>query len=185
MGAAPLTQNCLESKKVCRKLGDVDVDEANFWIAIFVNKWLWWLVPSFWDNKSKQSTNVTVPITKDLIKLIAEAKSHGQLFHATGGSHLNNDNFFKAMEAPVQAKKASNWKMRKRRGCNSKYRGWREGNFGNEQADRPIKCNWAGEVVTWAQCPKKQDGEQKRIESNTKFKSTATTFSMMGSCQWG
>ncbi len=58
--------------------------------------------------------------------------------------------------------------------------GWREGDFGFEQADGPNNFNWAGEVVTWAQCPKKQDGEQKRIESNTKFKSTATAFQWWG-----
>ncbi len=39
-----------------------------------------------------------------------------------------------------------------------------------------------------SQFPKKRDGKQKwkadKMESNTKFKSTAAAFSKMGSCQW-
>ncbi len=55
-------------------------------------------------KKSNQSTNVTVTITKDQVKLITIVKSHGKLFHATDSSHLTSNDFFKEMEVPVQEK---------------------------------------------------------------------------------
>ncbi len=51
-------------------------------------------------KKSKQSTD----IKNNRINFFAEAKSHGQLFHDTCGSHLTSDNFFKELEMTVLAK---------------------------------------------------------------------------------
>ncbi len=48
---------------------------------------------------------MTVLITKDQAKLVGEAKSHGQLFNATGDSHQTIDDDFNAMEVPVQVNK--------------------------------------------------------------------------------
>ncbi len=62
-------------------------------------------------KKSKQSTD----IKNNRIKFFAEAKSHGQLFHATCGSHLTSDNFFKALEMPVWAKKVKQLEDDKKR----------------------------------------------------------------------
>ncbi len=76
-----------------------------FELLFFVNKWSWWLGPLRCSKKMKKTANVTVPIKMDQIKLIAEAKPQGELFHATGSSHLTGDDFFKAMEVPVWAKK--------------------------------------------------------------------------------
>ena len=42
------------------------------------------------------TTTVTVPQTKALIEAIAAAKAAGQFFNATGGSHLNSDDYFKS-----------------------------------------------------------------------------------------
>ena len=44
----------------------------------------------------KTTPAVTVPNTKERIKAIRNAKSSGQMFYATGGQHLNSDDFFKA-----------------------------------------------------------------------------------------
>ena len=43
-----------------------------------------------------KTTTVIVPQTKARIEAIAAAKSVGRLFHATGGSHLNYDDYFKS-----------------------------------------------------------------------------------------
>ena len=37
-----------------------------------------------------------MPHKKARIEAIAAAKAAGQLFHATGGSHLNSDEYFKS-----------------------------------------------------------------------------------------
>ena len=46
-------------------------------------------------SKAK-TTTVNVPQTKARIESIAAAKAAGQFFHATGGSHLNSDDYFKS-----------------------------------------------------------------------------------------
>ena len=43
-----------------------------------------------------KTITVTVPQTKARIEAVDAAKYAGQLFHATGGSHLNSDYYFKS-----------------------------------------------------------------------------------------
>ncbi len=47
---------------------------------------------------------MTVPHSQEQIILLAQAKTHGQKFVATGGGHLTSDDFFKAMEVGVWKK---------------------------------------------------------------------------------
>jgi len=44
----------------------------------------------------KKLPAVSVPQSKERVKAIRNAKASGQLFHATGGQHLNSDKFFQA-----------------------------------------------------------------------------------------
>jgi len=58
---------------------------------------------------------LTTPHSLERVALMAEAKSHGQLFCATGGSHVTSDNFFKAMEVPIRKKQIKEMEEDKKR----------------------------------------------------------------------
>ncbi len=140
-------------------------------------------------KKSKLSTNVTVPITNDRIKLIAEAKSHGQLFPATGGSHLTSDNFFKAMEVPVWAKKVKQFEDDNKRRLQlekNKIKG-KEVLAMNKPTEQ-LNATDLEKLLLWHNVPKKELGNKreklKKINRNTKFKPTATVVLTMGLCRW-
>ena len=44
---------------------------------------------------------IIVPHTKENIEVLTEASSHGQIFFATGGTHVTADDLFCAAEVPV------------------------------------------------------------------------------------
>ena len=55
-------------------------------------------------NKQKVTAPVTRPNSRERIKVLARVKTHGALFHATGGGHITHDDFFLSMEISVREK---------------------------------------------------------------------------------
>ena len=114
IGAAPLTRKCLSDSKVRRELGDADDDmnalmiglqEANdVATALLIRRGFDGTQLAVTVNQVRKKKNVTVPHSKERYLLLAKAKSHGEKFTATGGSHLTSDDFFKSLEVPVREK---------------------------------------------------------------------------------
>ena len=52
-------------------------------------------------EKAADLLPITVPHTKEKIKLLENASSHGQTFFATVGTYDTSDDFFCAVEVPV------------------------------------------------------------------------------------
>jgi len=62
----------------------------------------------------KKLPAVTLPQTKERIKAIRNAKASGQLFHATGGQHLNSDDFFQARALIEREESVSKFEKKKK-----------------------------------------------------------------------
>ncbi len=107
----------------------------------------------------------------DQIKLIAEAKPQGELFHATGSSHLTGDDFFKAMEVPVWAKKIKQLKdeKKKRLQLEKNEAEGKEVLPVNNQMDY-LDVIELEKLLIWHNVPKKEMGNKK--EKLRKWKST-------------
>ena len=109
-GAVPLTRLPLESPQVRHELtldGETESKEAmhlkeiaqanKFHCEVLTaNGYLGASLFKQAPRMKKKLPAVTIPQTKERIKAIRNAKASGQLFHATGGQHLNSDEFFKA-----------------------------------------------------------------------------------------
>jgi len=61
----------------------------------------------------KTTPAIMVANTKERIKAIRYAKSSGQMFYATGGQHLNSDDFFRARALAEREGQASSLKKKK------------------------------------------------------------------------
>ena len=46
-------------------------------------------------NILTKKNKTTVPETRERIKLLSAATSHGAIFHATGGGHITSDDMFR------------------------------------------------------------------------------------------
>ena len=49
------------------------------------------------EDNDEEGGEVTVPHTQEQIDLLSEAKTHGQIFAATGGDHLTSNDIFKGL----------------------------------------------------------------------------------------
>mmetsp|Transcript_448 Transcript_448/g.897 ORF Transcript_448/g.897 Transcript_448/m.897 type:complete len:213 (+) Transcript_448:207-845(+) len=58
---------------------------------------------------------LTVPHSRERIALIAESKSHGSLFLATGGAHITGDDFFKAAASNKRKEEISKMEVEKKK----------------------------------------------------------------------
>lgn len=66
-------------------------------------------------NVVKQKTlAVTRPQTKERLEAIVEAKSAGGIFHATGGEHLNSDDYFKSRALIKRRKEIEEFEKKKK-----------------------------------------------------------------------
>jgi DNA-binding transcriptional MerR regulator len=114
-GAVPLTRLPLQSKEVRRELPpstsqeeeEKDPEVLRIKSLADLNVFFCeFLANNGYDGKPLQkqapkrvtSVAVTEPLSQERIEAIKQAKTAGQLFHATGGRHLNSDEFFKARE---------------------------------------------------------------------------------------
>ena len=113
VGAAPLTMKCPESDKVRHELTE-DNDDDNPLAEVyrtmqaqndFIVAWLnsnglsdKHMVAKVNRKKEEFDIPLTAPKTKEQQQQIVKAKSHGQLFMATQGSHFGTNNMFHATE---------------------------------------------------------------------------------------
>jgi len=121
VGAAPLTEACLNSEKVRHEAG-VDGDPL---VAMLRNMQLHNdtcclllrrrgysadLLSAKLDEREAQTNEVTEPNTKERVEALAKATTHGERFHVTGGSHHTSDDMFKSAEMD-----------NRRRGCSRRF----------------------------------------------------------------
>ena len=107
VGAAPLTMACLSSDQV-RQESDHDPLNSNYTRIQDANTLACGLLNSKgYDGnqlmaKLKKSVyfrrEVTVPHSQERIEALSKAKTHGERFFVTGGSHATSDDVFKAAE---------------------------------------------------------------------------------------
>jgi hypothetical protein len=107
VGAIPLSRKCLQSRKVRRSIGDGDDEQKD--VALLVQEHNTIACSALclagyngfamkMTIKPDKSTKViTVPHTQERIELLSEAKTHGQIFAATGGDHLTSNDIFKGL----------------------------------------------------------------------------------------
>jgi len=109
-GAVPLTRLPLESSQVRHELtfeGNVDSKESQrlrdlaqanqiHCDILTTNGFYGGALNKGAPKMKKKLSAVSVPQSKERITAIRNAKASGQLFHATGGRHLNSDDFFQA-----------------------------------------------------------------------------------------
>ena len=107
VGAVPLSRKCLQSPKVRRSIGDGDDDQQALVHLIVEHNVIacnaLTLEGFNGDNmkitlKSIERTTVlTVPHPQERIQLLSQAKTHGNIFAATGGVHLTANDIFKGI----------------------------------------------------------------------------------------
>ena len=107
VGAAPLTMSCLDSDQVRQDSDEDPLHSTYNKIQARNNLACDLLITKLYDGnqlrgKMKQSlysTRVlTVPHSQERIEALAKAKTHGERFFVTGGSHATCDDVFKAAE---------------------------------------------------------------------------------------
>ena len=115
VGAAPYTRACLTDKKVRRELGDADdgmnalmisLQEGNITVCALL-KTMGYCANHLQVQVKQVRTEKKKVTASHLLErqhLLSQAKSHGEKFTVTGGSHLTHDDMFVAMEIPVKNK---------------------------------------------------------------------------------
>ena len=104
VGAVPLSRKCLQSPKVRRSTGDGDDDQQALVHLIVEHNVIACnalTMEGYTGNMMKitlkpieHMTCVTLPHMQDQIELLCQAKSHGNIFAATGGVHLTSNDIF-------------------------------------------------------------------------------------------
>ncbi len=109
-----MTRKCLDSDKVRREFGDEEdemkevmkrIQEQNDQCTFFLTR-------NGYDgsvlactlNEKKVTAPVTRPNIQQRIEILAKARTHRALFHASGGGHITHDDFFKSMQISVREK---------------------------------------------------------------------------------
>jgi hypothetical protein len=107
VGAVPLSRKCLQSPKVRRSIGDGDEDQQALVSLIVEHNVIACNALSLEGYngdvmkitlKPVERTRVlTVPHSQERIELLSRAKTHGNIFTATGGVHLTANDIFKGI----------------------------------------------------------------------------------------
>jgi hypothetical protein len=102
--AVPLSRKCLQSPKVRHSIGDgIDNQQLLVYLLIGHNVITCNTLTMEGYNDDvmkitlkpiKHTAVVTLPHTQDQIELLSQAKSHGNIFAATGGVHLMSKDIF-------------------------------------------------------------------------------------------
>ncbi len=108
VGAVPLSRRCLQSPKVRCSIGDGNDDQQALVHLIVEHNTIACNALSLEGFnggvmkvtlKPVQHTNiVTAPHTQERIELLSQAKTHSNIFAATGGAHLTANDIFKSIE---------------------------------------------------------------------------------------
>ena len=107
VGAVPLTRACLQNPKVRRSIGDGTDEQQAMALLIQEHNAMACAALSLagyngdifkLELKPAASTSVvTVAHSQDRIELLSQAKSHGNIYAATGGDHLTSNDMFKSI----------------------------------------------------------------------------------------
>jgi hypothetical protein len=107
VGAVPLSRKCLTSPKVRQSIGDGDINQQLLVHLIVENNVIACnaLTLAGYNGdlmkvtlKPIERTNViTAPHTQERIELLSNAKTHGNIFAATGGVHLTANDIFQGI----------------------------------------------------------------------------------------
>ena len=122
IGAAPLTMACLTSSQVRHEIGDEGdplggmyraMETQNNMATNMLNSrgFIGDLLKVKLKRKVNDGRTLTVAHTKERVDALAKAKTHGEKFYVTGGSHATHDDMFKAAE--VANRKAEIVEMKK------------------------------------------------------------------------
>jgi hypothetical protein len=107
VGAVPLSRKCLQSQKVRRSIGDGTDDQQALVRLIVEHNFIACnaLTLEGYNGDAMQvtlkpverTTVLTVPHSQERIELLSQAKTHGNIFAATGGVHLTANDIFKGI----------------------------------------------------------------------------------------
>jgi len=115
IGAAPMTRACLSDTKVRRELGDGGDDNMDLLMMQVQNAndtathaltqagFRGDILKAKID-KPKAAQPIEARNSQARIEALAKAKTHGQKFYVTGGSHVTADDMFKSLEISVKEK---------------------------------------------------------------------------------
>ena len=111
VGAVPCTRACLQDPKVRREHGDVDdeTDQMQLVMAemqqandtatsLLIHRGYRGDLLQAKLNQQKERAPLTVPLSEERQRALANAKTHGAVFAATGGMHFTHDDMFLAAE---------------------------------------------------------------------------------------
>ena len=129
VGAAPLTRACLCGTKVRHEVGaDEDDDpltgqirrlqEQNDLCVAALNSFGCrgsYLAATLIEKYISTRAKLTLSQSVERVKALAVAKTHGERFVLTGGSHLNSDDAFKAVEMSVRKTQLNEAKANKKK----------------------------------------------------------------------
>jgi len=107
VGAVPLSRKCLQSPKVRRSIGDGDDDQQALVGLIVEHNVITCNALSLEGYNGdvmkitlkpvERPSVLTVPHLQEQIELLSRAKTHGNIFAATGGVHLTANDIFKGI----------------------------------------------------------------------------------------
>eukprot|EP00804_Cyclotella_cryptica_P026199 CCRYP_009772-RA/>CCRYP_009772-RA protein AED:0.17 eAED:0.17 QI:0/0/0/1/0/0/3/0/383 len=108
VGATPLTRACLKNQnQVRRKMGDAKdaanntmqhIQTTNYLSTYFLKEHCFNSDALKASLKKVKKQSVTVRNSQEWIDAISKATTHGNLFHATGGGHLTDEDVFFALQ---------------------------------------------------------------------------------------
>ena len=166
VGAVPLSRRCLSSPKVRRSIGDgTDNQQALVYLLVEHNTIACNALTLEGFNgdvmkvmlKPVERTNVvTAPHTQERIELLSQAKTHGNIFAATGGIHLTANDIFKSIA--LKQRKLTREKLKKEKTLHERQ----ERNqvaaeeILQEKGENPMTLTSAdlSALLTWHQFPK-------------------------------
>ena len=128
VGAVPFTRACLQDPKVRREQGDVTEEEDPMQLAMKEmqqandNATNLLILRGYQGNllqaklkQHKERAALTVPLSNERQLALANAKSHGAVFAATGGTHFTCDDMFLAAEIEPTKKAIKELEKEKKR----------------------------------------------------------------------
>ena len=125
VGAVPLTMACLAASSVRHQLGvDEDpmaaamknMEERNIACVMMLNTrgLRGDLLQATLERKKPSRIPLTLPNSKERIQLLAKAKSHGQKFFVTRGSHYTSEDILKSAEVEAREMKVKELELDKK-----------------------------------------------------------------------
>ena len=180
VGAAPLTRACLCDTKVRHEVGaDEDDDplagqirklqEQNDLCVAGLNSFGCrgsFLAATLKEKHISARAKLTLPQSDERVKALAVAKTHGERFVVTGGSHLNSDDAFKAVEMSVRKTQLNEAKANKKKRQMLEKRDTEARNLLTKTSLNGTDC---GKLLTWYGVDRKNLSAQQNKAKWSKF----------------